>query len=418
MLPGPGFVFLITLERPQGADQQARSTGWAQAHVDLIQLARVGLGRHQVNDPLAQTREKLRTVDWLGAIGFGLGITIMDKHQVQVRTMAQLETTHLTVTDDHEARITQTAVATLGLTILGHGLTPGQGQHLFQNGLGQPGQIIADLHQWQAAGNFRSRHAQAVGQLEMTQGLHLLFKIVFGDPRQALAQFGRQFRGQGRAEEAALVEQLIEQQRETGNLLGDPGAGGAQCQQTTQGTGVFREQHQVGRTPRHRLDQRQHPLQDQVGIVMLYRLGQQSRDKGIQALAPQTLHGTQLGAGTQACQLPQGLGGIDKTSLLQLPASRIFILFFFPQRQPFAADHHFAVVALFVVRVGNHLTEMPIDPAAPVHQLGMERRPIVEAQHQRNTRTVQLTVGQHLGLAIGDRLDSMFGVTQKFIAFA
>jgi len=60
----------------------------------------------------------------------------------------------------------------------------------------------------------------------------------------------------GRAEQAAFVEQFIEQQREARDLLGDPRAGGAQGQQAAQRTGVFGQQHQVGRSPRHGLHQR------------------------------------------------------------------------------------------------------------------------------------------------------------------
>ena len=178
----------------------------------------------------------------------------------------------------------------------GHGLAPGQRQHLVEDGLGQPGQVVADLHQGQVAADFRGRHAQAVGQLEMAQRLHLLLKVVFGDARQALAQLAGQLWRQWGAEQAALIEQLIEQQRVAGHLLGDPGAGGAQGQQLAQCTRVFRQQHQVGRTPRHRLHQRQYPLEYQVGVVVLHRLRQQAWNKGIQALTPDALHGAQLRA--------------------------------------------------------------------------------------------------------------------------
>ncbi|MNN67920.1 hypothetical protein D3C81_1835850 [compost metagenome] len=82
-----------------------------------------------------------------------------------------------------------------------------------------------------------------MGQLEVAQRLHLLFQVVLGDARQALAQFAGQLRRQWRAEQAAFVEQFVEQQRVAGNLLGNPRAGGAQGQQAAQGAGVFGEQH-------------------------------------------------------------------------------------------------------------------------------------------------------------------------------
>jgi len=77
---------------------------------------------------------------------------------------------------------------------------------LFEDGFGEPGQVVADFHQWQAAGDFRRSHAQAVGQLEVPQGLHLLLEVVFGDAREALAQFGGELRRQRRFEQAAFVE--------------------------------------------------------------------------------------------------------------------------------------------------------------------------------------------------------------------
>ena len=45
-----------------------------------------------------------------------------------------------------------------------------------------------------------------------------------------------------------------------------------------------------------------------------------SRNKGIETLTPQTLHGPQLRTTAQAGECPQGLGRIDETTLLQLPA--------------------------------------------------------------------------------------------------
>ncbi|MNY53222.1 hypothetical protein D3C86_1889590 [compost metagenome] len=113
-------------------------------------------------------------------------------------------------------------------------------------------------------------------------------------------------------------------------MLGDPRARGAQRQQASQRAGVLGQQHQVRRTTGHGLNQWQHPFQHQVGIGVLHGLRQQSRDEGIQALAPQALHGAQLRAAAQAGQGFQRLGGIGETALFQLTAGRFFVLGFFP----------------------------------------------------------------------------------------
>ncbi|MNP22869.1 hypothetical protein D3C76_1155570 [compost metagenome] len=167
---------------------------------------------------------------------------------------------------------------------------------MFQYRFGEPGQVIADFHQRQAAGDFRSGDPQAVRQLEMAQGLHLLLEVVLGNPGQAFAQLSGQLRCQRRLEQPAFVEQLIEQQRKAGDLFGDPWARCTQGQQAAQGTGIFGQQNEISRTAGYSFHQWQHPFQHQIRIGMLDSLGQQARNKGVEALTPQSLHGAQLRA--------------------------------------------------------------------------------------------------------------------------
>ncbi|MNF99785.1 hypothetical protein D3C84_827000 [compost metagenome] len=105
MLPGPGLVLLITLEGAQRTDQQTRSPRRPQTHIDVVELPGVGLGGQQVNDALTQAGKELGAVDGLGAIGFGLGITVMDEHQIKVRAMAKLDAPYLAIPNNDEARI-------------------------------------------------------------------------------------------------------------------------------------------------------------------------------------------------------------------------------------------------------------------------------------------------------------------------
>ena len=196
VLPGPGLALLVALEGTHGTDQQPRGAGRTQAHVHVIELTGVGLGSQHMNDALPQPGEELRAVDGFGAVGFALGIAIVDEHR-PVRAMPQLDAADLAVADDDETRIAQAAIAALGLAVTGHRLAPGQGQHLIEDRLGQPGQVVADFHQGQVAGDLRGGYPQTVGQLEVTQSLHLLLQIVLGNARQALAQLAGQLRRQG-----------------------------------------------------------------------------------------------------------------------------------------------------------------------------------------------------------------------------
>ncbi|RMR85769.1 hypothetical protein ALP78_02123 [Pseudomonas coronafaciens pv. striafaciens] len=422
MLPGPGFIGLIAGESPQRADQQARRPRRPQAHVDVIQLTGVGLRGQQMDHSLPQPGEELRRVDRFGTVGLGLQIAIMNEHQIQIGAVPQLDTADLAVADDHEARIAQRAVRTQRRTVTGHAVAPGQREHLIENRLGQPGQVITDFHQRQAAGYLGRRDAQAVRQLEMPQGLHLLLEIVLGDTNQPLAQLGRQFRGQRRIEQAPLVKQLIEQQRETRDLFGNPRAGGTQGQQLSQRVGVFREQHQVRRAPRDGLYQGQHALQYQVGLLMFHRLSQQTGDECVQPLTAQTLHRTQVGTAAQVGQMFQRPLGIDEAGLQQLATRGFFVLGLFPQRQPFASHHHFVIFILLVVRIGvgvsNDLAEVPGHTATPVHEPFVKGSPVSEAHDQRNARLILFVVRQHLRLTVGNRLNGVLGITQKLVALA
>ncbi|MNP43766.1 hypothetical protein D3C76_1376060 [compost metagenome] len=47
----------------------------------------------------------------------------------------------------------------------------------------------------------------------------------------------------------------------------------------------------------------------------------------------------------------------------------------------------------------------------------MEARPVGKAEHEGDARAVQFVVREHLGLAVGNRLDRVFGVTQELVAF-
>ena len=120
----------------------------------------------------------------------------MDEHQIQIRTMPELDATDLTVTDDDERRIAERAIAALWLAMTRDGVAPGEGQHFLQDRLSQPGQVVADLHQGQRPGDFRSGDPQPMRQLEMPQCLHLLLEVILGNAHQPFAQFSRQFRRQ------------------------------------------------------------------------------------------------------------------------------------------------------------------------------------------------------------------------------
>ncbi|KPY91407.1 hypothetical protein ALO94_200861 [Pseudomonas syringae pv. spinaceae] len=155
---------------------------------------------------------------------------------------------------------------------------------------------------------------------------------------------------------------------------------------------------------------------------MLHRLRQQPGNEGIQTFTAQALHRAQIRTAAQVGQTFKRFASIDETCLQQLTACCVFILGLFPQGQPLAAHNHFTVVLQLVVRIrigiGDDLTKMPGHPAAPVHEALVKAGPVGKAHDQGDARLILLVVRQHLRLAVGNRLNGVLGVTQKFVAFA
>ena len=194
-----------------GADQQPGITGRPQAHVHLIELAGRGLGTENVDNALAETRIENRIVDGFITIGGFLGVCIVNEHQVQVRGIAQLQSTQLAITDDSEIRVTGRTIRTSRITMTADQVGEGYIDHMVQHHLGNPGQVIAHFHQRQGSVQLGRRYPKDMRLLEVPQGLHLLFQVLKGNPQHLLAQVVFQLRlGRGMVE-AFCVQQLVQQ---------------------------------------------------------------------------------------------------------------------------------------------------------------------------------------------------------------
>ncbi len=413
MLPGPGLIQLIARERRQRADQQPGIAGRPQAHIHLVQCPGNRLGIEHVDHPLPQPGEELATLDRSLTIGIGLRITVVDKHQIQIGAMPQLNTADLAITNNDEIQLAARPVGPRRAAVACDHLAPGQHQHLLQDRFRHPGQVITYLHQRQGARNFRSSNAQHVRPLEIAQGFHLLFKIVLGDAQQLLAQLVGQLLCDRWPVKSSGVQQLIQHHRVAGNLLGDPRAGRTQHQQLTQCTRILGQQHQIGRAPRHCLDQGQHALQSQIGIILLAGHGQQPRHEGIQPLAPRPLHGTHSGRAEQILQTLPGRWRFGVASLCQLLQCLLRLQGAIPQRHPVGLAR--LQLVLVFVRVRNHAGKMTgYTPTFGVKSL-TKGLPAGKTEHPRNPRLALRISRQHLRLAVINRLQGVFGITQKAI---
>src|SRR5690554_692735 len=72
------------------------------------------MGVEYVDDALPQTCVKAPAIQGSGAVGLGLGIAIVDEHQIQIRTVPQLDATDLAIADDDEVQLTGRAIVALG----------------------------------------------------------------------------------------------------------------------------------------------------------------------------------------------------------------------------------------------------------------------------------------------------------------
>ncbi len=224
MFPGPRLVLLILLIGRQRRDQQAGVAGGAQPHVYFVEDAGGGTGAEQVQDPLRQTQIELAAVDGLAAICVAVGVAAMQKHQIQIRAVTELDTAQLAI--GHHRKAALAAGCHLGRhpVTLAH-LCPGLIDHLLGDRLREPGEVVAHLHQRQGAGDVGRHDAQQLHLLELTQRLHLLLHVLFGDAQQELAQLGLVLIERGGVVEVLGIEQLVQQNRVAGQLLAHQMAG-------------------------------------------------------------------------------------------------------------------------------------------------------------------------------------------------
>ena len=104
MLPDPGIVELVSLESVHTGDEQTGLPARTQPGVDFIEPTRRGLNRQHMNDPLSEPGEELPIGDGPRTFRFaGLVAGTVYEDQIQIRTVAEFETTEFSVSNDGES---------------------------------------------------------------------------------------------------------------------------------------------------------------------------------------------------------------------------------------------------------------------------------------------------------------------------
>ena len=111
-------------------------------------------GFEDVDDFLPESRVEDTVVDAALAAGHTAGVRVPDEHEVQVRGVAELDAAELAVGADGKAGA---VTHSRRLAIARHQGGPGHLEHLLEHDLGDEGQLVAHLHERQAAEAPRSR---------------------------------------------------------------------------------------------------------------------------------------------------------------------------------------------------------------------------------------------------------------------
>ena len=191
MFPGPGLLDLVVREGSEGPHQEPLIAIRAQAHIDLVKLTGGGLGGHHMNGALAQARIELVVGQGLGTGGHGIdAIAAVEKDQIQVRAIAQLDPPQLAITDHQKAGLPGPNPGGGPMPL--NQVAIGQGDNALQAGLGDVGEIVADHHEGDSPRQIGGGDPQPVALGELAQPLHLLFQVLRVQGVQEGIQLGLQ----------------------------------------------------------------------------------------------------------------------------------------------------------------------------------------------------------------------------------
>ncbi|MND62336.1 hypothetical protein D3C80_536180 [compost metagenome] len=363
-----------------------------------------------MQDPLGQAQVELAAVDGLAPVGVTVGVAAVQEHQVEIRAVAELDAAELAVGHHGEAALAAQRHLGGHPVALAH-LGPGLIDHLFGDGLRQPGEVVAHLHQRQGAGNVGSDYAQQLYLLELAQRLHLLLHVLFGDAQQELAQLGLVLVQRGGVVEVLGIQQLVQQYGVAGELLAHQVALVAQAHQLAQGGGVLRQQLQVGAAGEDAGQQGADPLEQAGGLTARHHQSQQLGHQPVQGDAPL---GPDLAAlvllleaqqgGAKRSRIANSLGG---EQFLQLGGIELGA----PEIEP-----ELLQVSGGLFLFPHHGDELLMDYGHLLVEVRHEALPVGEAGGGDQSLTIPLLGGQGLGLLIADLLQYVLDPAQEAIS--
>ena len=162
VLPYPGVVVLVFGESFEAVGLEAAVAVGAQAQVGLVEAARAGAAGEPGGEAAG--------VFAVDVGGFGRAVVIQI-HQIQIGAVGQLFAAELAIADDGEAGD--------GAVGFGHGL-PHLPHGVFEQDVGQVGELIAQGFERPAAGQILHGQAEGLGVFEAAQHVHFGFGVAGG----------------------------------------------------------------------------------------------------------------------------------------------------------------------------------------------------------------------------------------------
>ena len=153
--------------------------------------------RKQVHDALRQPQKEHAIVERLRAVSaLDIAAGVVQKHQIEVGTVAKLEAAELAVGNRRDADRPQALGSpALRSAMYSRQLLPGEPHRLLDDEFGDIGQAITHLHQRQATAQIGVRDAKDCRPLELPQRLDLALGIVVRHVLAADRQLGGELRG-------------------------------------------------------------------------------------------------------------------------------------------------------------------------------------------------------------------------------
>ena len=200
----------------------------------------------------------------------------------------------------------------------------------------------------------------------------------------------------------------------TGELVGNPRAGGRQLDQLLQRLRVFHQQGDIGGATCHRLDEGQQARTGFRALLLVGHRGEQQRHQAIQALTTNRLHLGNNPAFTQRIQLRDDILCLGDTTLGQLRRRALGI----EAPKPHFQQGHIQVLALawHTFRLRHHLVEVQAHTLAMFIQRLLERLDRQEAHAPGQPLPTERIARQLLRLPVTNGLQPMLDIAQEHIA--